>query len=118
MQKPPFAKAIMLRTTRVPFPGDEYLFIHKGVQRANPPRTTIVEALRSLMPEYRDVLLATSEELQVCIPHDLPCILELTKWMHPDVAEDELPSNTQSFQMLVQVLITGDTSHYDLSNEI
>jgi hypothetical protein len=46
------------------------------------------------------------------IPPDLPAILQLDEWRHPDLAEDELPSQTETFQQLVAVLYTSDPARY------
>jgi hypothetical protein len=36
----------------------------------------------------------------------------LDEWNHPDLANSELPSQSETFQQLAQVLATGDTSKY------
>ena len=58
------------------------------------------------MPDYRDLLITTPEEVQRFIPRDLPEILYLTAWEHPDLAEDQLPSATETFPLLAEVLVT------------
>jgi Family of unknown function (DUF7003) len=108
----PAATAIIFRTTRVLLPTEEAAFIRKGIQRARPPRTTIVEALRCLMPDYRELLITTADEVQRIVPSDLPELLHLTAWEHPDRAADQLPSETETFPLLAEVLITGDPQRY------
>ena len=46
------------------------------------------------------------------VPPGLVKILELDEWHHPDTVNDEMPSDTESFQQLVQVLVQGDVSLY------
>lgn len=84
----------------------------KGIQLVEEPRLTGVEVMRSLIPEYREQLLATEGELRARIPPDLPLILRLDEWHHPDLAADELPSQSETFQMIAEVLETGDKSRY------
>jgi hypothetical protein len=108
----PLATAIMLRTTRVSLPTDAQVFIRKGIYREQPPRTTIVEALRSLMPAYRQLLIATPAEVQQQLPGALPELLHLTAWEHPDLANKQLPSATETFPMLAEALVTGDPGRY------
>jgi hypothetical protein len=108
----PDATTIRFRTTSVVIPRDEAVYQLKGVVRAYAPRITIVEALRSLMPEYRHLLLTTPAEQYHYVPHDLPVILQLADWHHPDLADGELPSATDTFRMLAEVLVTGDPGQY------
>ncbi len=70
------------------------------------------ELLRSLLPKYRDLFLASEEELRRQIPHDLVCIMTLNEWNHPDLAGDELPSANETFQLIASVLCTGNASAY------
>lgn len=73
---------------------------------------TITELVRSLVPEYHTLLLATKEELRQRLPFDLPLMICLDEWHHPDLAEDELPSGNQTFQMIADVLVSGDPTLY------
>lgn len=70
------------------------------------------ELLRSLVPKYRELFLATETELRRQIPKDLPCILRLDEWHHPDLASDDLPSANETFQLIASVLCTGRISAY------
>jgi hypothetical protein len=77
-----------------------------------PPSAQAFELLRALILDHRDLLFATDEELQARLPADLPRLLRLDEWNHPDIAEGELPSESPTFKMLAQVLETGDPSLY------
>lgn len=66
---------------------------------------------RRLVPGHRDLLLADESELRSRIPADLPEILRLEEWHHPDPYADE-PSRVEAFQLLADVLETGDVSRY------
>lgn len=69
------------------------------------------ELLRALLP-HRDLLLATDEELQARLPPDLPRLLRLDEWNHPDISDGDMPGEHPTFVMLAKVLETGDPSHY------
>lgn len=73
---------------------------------------SITELVRSLVPEHRDLLLATEEELNQRLQTDVPLILRLNEWNHPNVVEDELPSRSETFQMVADVLVSGDPTLY------
>ena len=69
------------------------------------------EVVRELVPEHRDLLLADESELRALVPPDLPEILRLEAWHHPDVLV-ERPSREEVFQLLAKVLDTGDPHEY------
>ena len=69
------------------------------------------EVVRELVPEHRDLLLADESELRALVPPDLPEILRLEAWHHPDVLV-ERPSREETFQLLAKVLDTGDPREY------
>jgi hypothetical protein len=87
-------------------------FAAKGIELIEPPKVHGFELLRSLLPEHRDLLLATEEELRQRVPPDLPCLLRLDEWNHPDLCADELPSDTETFQMIAEALASGDAARY------
>lgn len=69
----------------------------------------IIDVLRRLVPEHRELLLADASELRRRIPADLPEIMRLDQWHHPD---GELPSESTTFSQLADVLVTGDVKRY------
>jgi hypothetical protein len=76
-----------------------------------PANTEIWDALRTLVPEHRELLLATEEELRRRIPADLPEILRLDEWNHP-ASFGEKPSANETFRQLAEVIETGDLRRY------
>ncbi|GAA2371732.1 hypothetical protein Cme02nite_63760 [Catellatospora methionotrophica] len=71
------------------------------------------DVFRRLVPEHRDLLLADEVELRHRLPADLPRVLVLEQWWHRDPDRfDQLPSETETFQQLAQVLTTGDVAAY------
>ncbi len=73
---------------------------------------TGTELLRSLLPTYKDLLMANEKELRRQIPEDIPLLLRIEEWYHPDLAGDELPSANETFQQIASVLYACDASIY------
>jgi hypothetical protein len=84
----------------------------KGITLQQPPRIRGAELLRALTPKYRDFLLATEDELRQRVPADLPEMLVLDEWHHPDLAKGMLPSASNTFRMLSRMLVGGDPAFY------
>nr|WP_167666528.1 hypothetical protein [Micromonospora narathiwatensis] len=76
------------------------------------PGEDLVDVLRQLVPRHRELLLADEGELRRRIPADLPEVLRLDQWNHPDVASGLRPSESETFQQIADVLATGDVSRY------
>lgn len=72
----------------------------------------LVDLFRSLAPSIRDLLLADEQELRRRLPADLPETLRLDEWHHPDVFNGELPSESDTFVMLADVLVEGRPELY------
>ena len=83
-----------------------------GIALESPDQAMVFEFCRWLAAEKRSDVLATPEEQRWNVPDDLVKILELDEWCHPDLANEELPSHTETFQQLAQVLVQGDVSLY------
>ena len=84
----------------------------KGIQLEEPPSVNVAEMLRSLLPEERNALLATEQELAERNVHGLPLFMRLDEWSHPDLASEEKPSECETFKMLAEAVATGDASLY------
>lgn len=72
----------------------------------------VFELCRLLAAEHRDLVLATASERRVSVPPELTEILVLEDWCHPDVCTGELPSDTETFRELAEVLVSGDLCRY------
>jgi hypothetical protein len=70
--------------------------------------------VRGLVPEYRELLLATEEERRRGIPQDLPLVLRLDDWEHPRLLEGEMPSQSASFRRIARVLEKRDPTLWEL----
>jgi hypothetical protein len=105
------ATAVELRGKSVQIPNlDEYE--RHSIALEEPPRVRVFEFCRYLADIARDQVLATPQERRVSILPDMNQILQLEEWHHPDVADDELPSQSATFQQLAEALLTGDVTHY------
>ncbi|MGV9215646.1 DUF7003 family protein [Micromonospora sp. RB23] len=72
----------------------------------------LVDVLRRLVPRHRELLLADERELRRRIPVDLPEVLRLDEWHHPDLAGGSCPSQSETFRQIADVLATGDLTLY------
>jgi hypothetical protein len=105
------AKEVIVRGRPLQLPSLEEYERH-GIELEQPPRVLVFELCRLLAAVARDEVLATAEERRVSVPPDLVQILQLEEWHHPDLAGDERPSDSETFQQLAWVLATGDTALY------
>jgi hypothetical protein len=105
--EPEFLRAgvaeIDLRGTRIPVTGE--------------PGVPLADVFRPLVPAHREALLASEEELRAHVPADLPRLLQLEEWRHPDITAGEVPSDTESFPQLADAIASGDASRYRASEE-
>jgi hypothetical protein len=70
------------------------------------------QLLRSLLPKYQHHFFARESELRKNLPFDLPCLLSLSEWNHPDISGQELPSGHETFQLIAKTLCSRDPSSY------
>ncbi len=105
------ATEVVLRGRRVAI-GSPSTFAEHGIELEEPPRIMTHELCRLLAALHRDDVLATPTERRVSVPPELREILVLEAWHHPDVVNDERPSQTEAFEQLARVLSTGDLGAY------
>ena len=74
------------------------------------------EFLRLLDKLYHDKLVAPEQEIRERIPKDIKKIIELHDWYHPDVVNNELPSQNETFKLIAKVLETGVIENYKPTN--
>jgi uncharacterized protein DUF7003 len=72
----------------------------------------MVDVFRSLVPIHRGLLLADEKELRTGVLFDLFEVLRLDEWHHPDLSAGELPSDSETFRLLADLLVTGDLSRW------
>jgi len=105
-------RTLYIRDTAVYLDLSPAALARKGIELAEPPLVNGEELLRSLIPEQRALLLATDEELYERLTVRLPLVLRLDEWHHPDLISSELPSQSEAFRQIAEVLASGDLSRY------
>ncbi|WP_370425301.1 DUF7003 family protein [Tenacibaculum dicentrarchi] len=108
----PDAKTMLLRDKGIEINHNREFYLNKGIELEENDKIFIWEFLRGLEPEYNKEFEATEKEIRERIPADLPQIMELNKWNHPDCADSEIPSNNETFKQIAKVLETGQNKYY------
>ncbi len=105
------ATEVPLRDGIVTVPSAADLRTH-GIELEEPPRVQTFELCRFLAAVHCTAVLATPVERRVSVPPDLRELMTLEEWKHPDVADDERPSESETFQQLADVLASDEASRY------
>ncbi|AJE38857.1 DUF7003 family protein [Streptomyces nodosus] len=74
--------------------------------------TPLQDVFRLLAPANTGLLLADETELRAGIPTDLPELLRLDEWNQPEDFCDVMPSEHETFQVIAEVLDSGDLARY------
>ena len=112
----PLCKSICIRDKIVPLDLTPSKLAAKNIQ-ATGNRIGGEILLRSLLPEYREQLIATEEEIKQHLSLDIPCLLTLSKWYHPNVSNGALPADNETFKQLAAILADLDPSIYNPTHE-
>lgn len=105
------AKAVMLRGNVATLPALEE-YSHHEIELEDPSRVHVFALCRFLAAVEREQVLSNSEERRISLLPEMQQILLLEEWNHPNLVEDELPSQSETFRQLAQVLVTGDRDAY------
>ncbi len=103
---------VMVGDRALPFDLRPDALKRKGIIPAEEGYLSAIDLLRSLLPEHRELFLASEGEKRRRIPVDLSAFLQLEEWHHPDLAGGELPSGNETFQMLADAMVSGDRTRY------
>ncbi len=106
------AQTITIRDEVHTISTDPAFYEAQGIELESPPSIFAFELLRGLLPELRPQLLATDLELRGQLTSELPVVLQLDEWRHPDVVNEEYPSQLESFQSIAEVLVRQDPARY------
>lgn len=109
------ATTVSLRGEPVAVPSLDELEAH-GIEPSEPDGLLTFELCRHLAVDHRSRVLGSDAERRVSVPPELDEILVLDAWHHPDLVQGELPSESETFQQLAQVLATGSLDAYAPSN--
>ena len=113
----PEAKNIKVRNEIIPIIHDSQHYSLKAINLEYPDKILNYELMRGLIPEYSHLFWVTREEIAKKIPYELPILMTLNEWFHPDLANGERPSENETFNLIAEVISTGDTSLYIPTNE-
>ena len=108
----PEATSIMIRDKRIPIITDRQHYLSKRIVLEYSDKITPWEFMRGLIPEYSNLFWLTRTELSRKIPDDLPVFMTLDNWRHPDLLNDEKPSDIETFKQLADAIVTGDIKLY------
>lgn len=108
----PNAKSINIRGQEIPVVTEYKHYRSKGIEFEHDGKITPWEFMRSLIPEYSNYFWWNKTEISTKIPSDLPVFMTLTNWHHPNLLMQEKPSDTQTFQQLADVIVSGDIKMY------
>jgi hypothetical protein len=93
---------------------DEYT--QRGITLENPPRIQVFELCRCVADNARESVLASPKERRITVLPRMTPIQQPEEWHRPSVVEnDHLPSGSETFQQLAQVLATGNVALYQPS---
>ena len=109
----PEARKINVKGTEIPVQLDPAYYAAKGIVPAFEDKITPWELLRALVPDCSHLFWLTRQEISPKIPLDLPVFMTLDDWHHPDLAAEEMPSDTETFRQLAEVIATGDINCYN-----
>jgi hypothetical protein len=103
---------MILREKEIIINHNREFYLTKGIELEEDDKIFIWEFLRGLEPEYNRDFEATEKEIRDRIPTDIPKVIELAEWNHPDCADSELPSKNETFKQIAKVLETGQKEFY------
>jgi hypothetical protein len=106
------ARSLEVRGQVIRFDPSPESLAQKGITLINSPEIDPPSVLRSLLPDHRELLLASDKELAQRNPGRLPLWLRLEEWNHPDISAGVMPGEHPTFQMLARAIATGDRGHY------
>ena len=93
-------------------------YLDKNIKLEYENKITPWEFFRGLIPEHSHLFFVTRQEISNKIPVDLPEFMTLSNWHHPDLVVNEKPSETETFQQLADVIVTGDKTLYNTTELI
>lgn len=110
-----------LREDYVPLPGNLEGY-RKWVRYIENDQIRFADLGRYLAFEFEAECRATEQEIRHCLPTGLPLLMEIDKWhqrpyhYYPAIGdkqpEGSKPSSYETFQLIAEVLETGDPSRY------
>lgn len=104
--------------------GEPYSIIHdrekyklSGIELEDEEKINAFEFLRLLNDLHHDKLIASEDEIRERIPVDIPLMLKVEEWFHPDLVNEDMPGENETFIQIAKVLETGNIEWYKPSKE-
>lgn len=108
----PSASDMTIRGKVVPITTDPSKYAAAWIELRQQPRIVGYELLRLIAPQYRRSFFATEREIVVLVGEEMPLLLRLDEWRHPDRDEGETPADSESFQMIADAIAANDPKLY------
>jgi len=106
------ATDMTIRGKVVPITTEPAAYAAAGIKLKQLPRVLGYELLRLIAPRHRRLFFATEAEIVERIGESMPLLLRLDEWRHPDRNKGETPADSESFQMIADVIAHNDPSLY------
>lgn len=71
------------------------------------------EFCRFLAAKHRDLVLCTENERRVSVSPEMELLLRLDTWNHPDISDGALPSSSEVFKKIAQVIVEGSIKSFN-----
>ncbi len=108
----PLARDVKIRENFFPIKNDLNAYAKNGIILESHQSIRAFEFLRLLAVTHRDLLLATEVELRARLTGDIPLMLQVNEWCHPDIVHNEKPSENETFILIAEMIDKLDTSIY------
>jgi hypothetical protein len=108
----PAATDMAIRGKVVPVTTDPAKYAAAGIELAKPPRAQGHELLRLIAPAHRRLFFLTEAEIAARIGSNMPLLLRLDEWRHPDREKGEDPENSDLFKMIAEAIAANDPDIY------
>jgi hypothetical protein len=108
----PISDFFYLKGVKTRIPHSQIEYNNYGIELEYDDAITVFEFLRLLVDKFPNQVFVDGKEIAARIPIDIPLILQLQEWHHPDCSNSELPSENETFQQLAKVLETGNIQFY------
>lgn len=108
----PTAKDMTVRRKVIPITADPADYAAAGIKLKQSPRVLGYELLRLVAPKHRRLFFSAEAQIIKWIGEPMPLLLRLDKWRHPDRDKGETPADSESFQMIADVIGHNDPSFY------
>jgi len=105
------ASEIVVRNKKVKLPPSN-VYEKIGVELEQAPRVQVFELCRYLAEIERSQVLATVDERRIHVLPEMTELLVLDEWHHPDLRNDELPSEAETFQQFAEILANVNVNAY------